>query len=47
MVPILVIPANMATLGFLKIKVFWNKGYDVVILFRGGIGSSSIIWDWH
>ena len=21
----------MATLGLLKIKVFWNKGYDVII----------------
>ena len=21
----------MATLGFLKIKVFWNKGFDVII----------------
>ena len=23
--------ANMATLGLLKIKVFWNKAYDVII----------------
>ena len=23
--------AKMATLGLLKIKVFWNKGYDVTI----------------
>ena len=23
--------AKIATLGFLKIKVFWNKGYDVII----------------
>ena len=23
--------AKMATLGLLKTKVFWNKGYDVVI----------------
>ena len=23
--------AKMATLGLLKIKVFWNKGYDVII----------------
>ena len=21
----------MATLGFIKIKIFWNKGYDVII----------------
>ena len=24
-------PAKLATLGLLKIKVFWNKGYDVII----------------
>ena len=24
-------PAKMATLGFLKIKVFWNNGYEVII----------------
>ena len=23
--------AKMATLGLLKIKVFWSKGYDVII----------------
>ena len=23
--------AKMATLGLLKITVFWNKGYDVII----------------
>ena len=23
--------AKLATLGLLKIKVFWSKGYDVVI----------------
>ena len=23
--------AKMATLGLLKIKLFWNKGYDVMI----------------
>ena len=27
----LMISANMVTLGLLKIKVFWNKGYDVII----------------
>ena len=31
MVIILMISAKIATLGFLKIKVFWNKGYDVII----------------
>ena len=24
-------PAKMSTPGFLKIKVFWNKGYDVIV----------------
>ena len=24
-------PAKLATLGLRKIKVFWNKGYDVII----------------
>ena len=23
--------AKMATLGLLKIKLFWNKGYDVIV----------------
>ena len=31
MVKILMMTAKMATPGFLKIKVFWNKGYDVII----------------
>ena len=30
-VTILTMPANMATLGYLKIKVFWKKCYDVII----------------
>ena len=30
-VTILMMPAKMATPGLLKIKVFWNKGYDVII----------------
>ena len=28
---ILMMPAKMATPGLLKIRVFWNKGYDVII----------------
>ena len=24
-------PAKLATLGLLKIKVFWNKGYDIIV----------------
>ena len=31
MVAILTMSANLATLGFLKMKLFWNKGYDVII----------------
>ena len=31
MVTILMMSAKMATVGLIKIKVFWNKGYDVVI----------------
>ena len=32
MVIILMMSAKMATPGLLKINVFWNKGYDVIIL---------------
>ena len=31
MVTILMMSLKMATLGLLKIKVFWNKDYDVII----------------
>ena len=31
MVTILMMLAKMATLGLLKIKIFWNKGYGVII----------------
>ena len=31
MVTILTISARIATLGLLKIKVFWNKVYDIII----------------
>ena len=31
MVTILMMSAKMATLGLLKIKIFWNKCYDVII----------------
>ena len=34
MVAILMIPSKLATLALLKIKVFWSKGYDVVISVR-------------
>ena len=31
MVLILMFSAKLATLGLLEIKVFWNKGFDVII----------------
>ena len=31
MVATLTMPAKLATLGLLKIKVYWIKGYDVII----------------
>ena len=34
MVTILMISAKMATLGLLKIRIFWNKGYDIIISWR-------------
>ena len=27
--------AKIATLGIIKIKLFWNKGYDVIIYIDG------------
>ena len=27
----MVMSVKMATLGLLKIKLFWNKGYDVIV----------------
>ena len=31
MVKLLMMPAKMATPELLKIKVFWNKGHDIII----------------
>ena len=31
MVAVLMMSAKLASLGLLKIKAFWNKGYDVII----------------
>ena len=31
MVAILIISVKLATLGLLKINLFWNKGYDVIL----------------
>ena len=33
MIALLMTSAKLATLGLLKIKVFWNKGYDDIISF--------------
>ena len=30
MIEFLIMSAKFATLGLLKIKLFWNKGYDVI-----------------
>ena len=35
MVVILVMSAKLATLGFLKLKVLYNKDYDVIISIHG------------
>ena len=35
MVAILIMQAKLATLGLLKIKVFWNKRYDVITSLHG------------
>ena len=35
MVAILMMSAKLATLGLLKIKIFQNKGYDVISFIHG------------
>ena len=35
MVAILMMSAKLATLGFLKVKIFWSKIYDVIISAHG------------
>ena len=42
MVTILVMLAKMATPGFLKLKLFGNKGYDVIISVHDVINKISI-----
>ena len=32
MVEILIMSAKMATPGYLKVKLFWNNSYDVIII---------------
>ena len=39
MVAIFMISAKLATLGLLKIKIFWNEGYDVMISFQDVINN--------
>ena len=34
MVAVLMMSIKLATLDFLKIKVFYNKGYEVIIFFH-------------
>ena len=31
MVAILIISTKLVALGLLKVKIFWNKGYDIII----------------
>ena len=42
MVTILMMSAKMATPGLLKIKVFWNKGYDVIMPVHDA--TNKILW---
>ena len=35
MVTILMMSAKMAMVGLLKMNLFWNNSYDVIILFHG------------
>ena len=35
MVEFFIVSVKLATLGFLKIKIFGNKGYDVIISVHG------------
>ena len=36
-----IMSAKLATLGLLKIKLFWNKGYNVIISVHDGCGQKS------
>ena len=46
MVTIMMMSAKMATLGLFKIKVFWNKGYEVIISVLDV--TKKILWrDWN
>ena len=45
MVATLMMSAKMATLGLLKIKVFWNKDYDVIVSVHD-VFSKILLRDW-
>ena len=36
-----IMSAKLATLGLLKIKLFWSKGYNVIISFHDVCGQKS------
>ena len=40
MVTILMMSAKMAIIAYLKIKAFWNKGYDVIISVHDAINKN-------
>ena len=39
--------AKMATLGLLKIKLSWNKGYDVIVSVYGVTNKISLCESYH
>ena len=43
MVVTLMMPAKLATLGLIKIKVFWKKGYNFIISFHNVINMREVI----
>ena len=46
MVTILMMSAKMATAGLLKVKVFWNKGYDIIVSAHD-VTSKILSHDWY
>ena len=44
MVAVLMMSTKLATLGLLKINLFWNKGYYVIISVHD-VTSKSLLWD--
>ena len=41
MIAVLMVPTKLATLGYLKINVVWNKGYHVIIFVSNLINNIS------